>query len=203
MIRTIKMLDVPRVAEIHVYGWRNAYRGIVSDDYLFKKMLVSERIKRFEQSIHDNATETYVYDDGIIKAFMTIGACRDDDKKSSFELWGLYVDPFMQRQGIGTQMVGFCEKQAIIRGFNNICLWVLAKNSASRAFYKKMGYMPDGAEKLLEHLSSNVIRYEKQFGSNIYCERETSSKFIQVSRSQQPKVHTVTAVCDRLQYKTM
>ena len=158
----MKLSDVPRIAEIHVYGWRNAYRGIVSDDHLFNKMLVSDRIKRFEQAFSNDITETYVFDDGIIKAFLTIGVCRDEDKADSFEIWGVYVDPFMQRQGIGRKLVEYCEKQAVERGFNEICLWVLSENLASRTFYERMGYLPDGAEKLLEHLAVLEVRYTKK-----------------------------------------
>ena len=69
MIRAMVLSDVPRVAEIHVFGWRSAYRGFISDDFLFKKMLVSKRIDVFDNSVRNNAEENYVYDDGIIKAF--------------------------------------------------------------------------------------------------------------------------------------
>ena len=165
----MKISDVPRIAEIHVYGWRSAHRGIVSDDHLFNKMLVSERIKRLEQAFHNDITETYVFDDGIIKAFLTIGACRDDDKSGSFELWGIYVDPFMQRQGVGTQLVEYCERQAAERGFKEVCLWVLAENQTSRAFYESLGYSPDGAEKLLEHLSAIEVRYSKTLYRHDYA----------------------------------
>jgi GNAT superfamily N-acetyltransferase len=140
----MKLADTLRVAEIHVYGWRNAYRGIVSDDYLFNKMTVSKSADRFENAVRDNTEESYVFDDGILKAFMTIGSCRDADKTESFELWGIYVDPFMQRQGIGSQMISFCETKAIERGHKEICLWVFEKNENARAFYEKFGYLPDG-----------------------------------------------------------
>jgi len=75
--------DIPRVAEIHVYGWRSAYRGIITDDYLFRNMLVSKRMSYFENSVKTNTEESYVLDDGLIKAFLTIGACRDIDKPES------------------------------------------------------------------------------------------------------------------------
>ena len=87
MIRVMELSDVSRVAEIHVYGWRIAYRGVISDDYLFRNMLVSTRMSYFENAIQTNAEESYVFDDGVIKAFLTIGTCRDIDKPESFELW--------------------------------------------------------------------------------------------------------------------
>jgi ribosomal protein S18 acetylase RimI-like enzyme len=67
----------------------------------------------------------------------------------------------MQRRGIGKQLVEYCEHQAIERGYGEVCLWVLAENTAAKAFYEKMGYMPDGAEKFLEQLSVTEVRYTK------------------------------------------
>ena len=162
VIRAMRHSDVPRVAEIHVFGWRSAYRGIVPDDYLFNNMLVPKRIEAFYVLLSGSG-ENYVFDDGIIKAFLTVGKCRDEDKPEAFELCGLYVEPLMKRQGIGAIMAGHCEKRAADRGFREICLWVLEKNAASRAFYEKMGYLPDGARKFLEHINADEIRYSKIF----------------------------------------
>jgi hypothetical protein len=46
--------------------------NIITDDYLFNKMLVSKRISYFESAPKDRSEESYVFDDGIIKAFMSI-----------------------------------------------------------------------------------------------------------------------------------
>ena len=102
-----------------------------------------------------------IYNDGIVKAFLTIGTCRDEDKAHSFELWGIYVDPFMKGQGIGSRMVDFCEKKATERGFSEVCLWVLEENISARAFYERLGYSPDGTKKFLEPLDATEIRYSK------------------------------------------
>ena len=167
MIRIMQLPDVPRVAEIHVFGWRAAYRGIVTDEFLFNEMLVSKRISVFDNSVHNNTEETYVFDDGIIRSFLTIGTCRDSDKPDCFELWGIYVDPFMQRQGIGSKMVRFCEERAVERGFKAICLWVLEGNKNARGFYEKLGYLPDGSGKFIELFGAAEIRYSKNLGARI------------------------------------
>jgi len=162
MIRPIELRDVPRAAEIHVFGWRSAYRGIVSDDFLFNHMIVSNRIDRFYEAVRNNTEETYVFDDGIIKAILTIGICRDTDKPKSFELWGIYVEPLMKRQGIGSIMVRFCEEKAMDRGFTEVCLWVLKNNFGARPFYEKLGYLPDGNSKFIQFLNATEIRYCKK-----------------------------------------
>ena len=161
MIRPMQISDIPRVAEIHVFGWRCAYRGIVSDEHLFNKMLVSKRMERFSESLQNNDYENYVFDDGIIKAFLTIGPCRDEDKTEAFELWGIYVDPCMQGQGIGATLVAYCESIATQRGYHEICIWTFEKNAPTRAFYEKHGYVHDGVTQIVEPYGAVGVRYCK------------------------------------------
>ena len=161
VIRPMQLSDVPRVAEIHVFGWRCAYRGIVSDEHLFNTLLVSKRMERFEESLRINDYENYVYDDGIIKAFLTVGPCRDEDRPEAFELWGIYVDPCMQGQGIGTALVAYGENIAARHGYNEICIWTFEKNAPARAFYEKHGYAPDGATQIVEPYGAGGVRYHK------------------------------------------
>jgi len=164
----MQLSDVPRAAEIHVFGWRCAYRGIVPDEHLFNVMSVAKRSERFEAILRDqkgsgwSTGESYVYDDGIIKGILSIGPCRDEDKQSAFELGGIYIDPCLQGQGIGTALALYCEKAAVRRGYTEICLWTFEKNAAARAFYEKLGYIPDGATQTVEPYGAVGVRYHKK-----------------------------------------
>ena len=173
MIRPMQLQDIPRVAEIHVFGWRCAYRGIISDQHLFNTMLETKRVERFTEQFLKKDTgdevwnESYVYDDGMIKAFLTIGPCRDADKPNAFELGGIYVDPSMKGQGIGTALTHYCEKRAKEQGYKEICLWTFEKNTAARAFYEKLGYVLDGATMVVEPYGATGVRYNKHTCSNL------------------------------------
>ena len=160
-IRPLQLSDAPRAAEILVFAWRSAYRGIVSDDDLFNARLVVNRIARFEDAARNKTEEIYVFDDGIIKAFISVGTCRDNDKPTAFELGSIYVDPFMQRQRIGTQMMQYFENLAINRGFKEVCLWTFKKNLTAQALYKKFDYTQDGTKKPHETFNEELIRYTK------------------------------------------
>ena len=161
MIRAIELPDISRAAEIQVFGWRTAYRGIVSDEILFNRIQVLDKLDRYRDAAAGKSEEIYVFDDGIIKAFMSIAPCRDADKPDSFELCAVYVEPFFKGQGIGAEMVKFCERKAFERGFREVCLWVLEENAASRKFYEKCGYSPDGKRQLIEGLGVMEVRYVK------------------------------------------
>lgn len=161
MIRKATLDDLCRIAEIHVTGWRYAYRNIIPDEFLFKTMNVPARIDAFKKAI-ERQEDVYVFDEnGIVKGFMIIGPCRDSDRSDSFELWGLYVDPFMLRNGIGTKLIGFCEQKARELGHKDVVLWVLEDNKIGRNFYSKMGYEFDGTRKYLDKFGLYEIRYHK------------------------------------------
>ena len=127
MIRPMVLDDVPRVAEIQIFAWRTADRDIFSDEYLFKNMTVAKRIEYFENMAKNNIDENYVFDDGIVKAFITISACKDEDMLDALQISSIYVDPFFQRNGIGVQLVEYCEKIAIQQDFTKVCLGVGTK----------------------------------------------------------------------------
>ncbi|MBN2655721.1 MAG: GNAT family N-acetyltransferase [Spirochaetales bacterium] len=94
---------------------------------------------------------------GLIKS----GMCRNEDKLEAYELWGLYVEPLMKRQGIGSQLLRHCENIALENGCRENVLWVLEDNSSTRLFYKAQGYVADGSEKIMEKFNAKVIRYCK------------------------------------------
>jgi ribosomal protein S18 acetylase RimI-like enzyme len=165
-IRKATIDDCSRIAEIQVFGWRCAYKDFISLDYLFNKMTVKKREEKFIEyfSVNEKLIETYVYEeDNIIKGFMTIGDCRDEDKdNNTFELQGIYIDPLFQRQHMGARLVDYCVQEAINRNKKEIVLWVFEKNKDSIAFYKKMGFLPDGKNKIYESVNEKGIRFNRK-----------------------------------------
>jgi len=157
--------DVPRVAEIQVFAWRTSDRGIISDEYLFRDMTVVKRIDYYKNLLINCTDENYVFDDGIIKAFITISKCKDEDMPDSPQLSSIYVEPFFQRNGIGSQMIKYFEDIALQRGFSRVCLWVMKKNDNAISFYEKLGYAPDGTE-FTGGLGTTEIRYIKMLCFN-------------------------------------
>jgi len=105
MVRVASIDDGIRISEIHIFAWRYAYHGFVENKLLFNNYNVITRLKSFEEHI-SRGEEYYVYEeDGIVKGFMTIGSCRDEDKRDAFELWRIYIDPIFIGMGIGSQLI--------------------------------------------------------------------------------------------------
>jgi GNAT superfamily N-acetyltransferase len=163
MIRKAKPEDASRIADIQIFGWRNAYRTIVDDKILFSKLNIEKKAQNIRKTIEDNSEEWLVFEkDEIVKGMMVMGPSRDEDKKDSFELWCIYVDPLMMRQGIGKAMLQYCEQEARTRGYKENALWVLERNEIGKSFYEKNGYKADGKRQELANLHAYEIRYCKR-----------------------------------------
>jgi len=54
MVRKAVVEDLPRIAEIHISGWRFAYKGILSDIELFKNRIVIRAFKGLEKQFNIN-----------------------------------------------------------------------------------------------------------------------------------------------------
>jgi len=158
MIRPLEKSDIPRIAEIHILAQRTDYRGIVTDEFLFGKMTVEKRMEYFTE----NETEGYVFDEGgIVKGFITLGPCKDTDKPDCFELYRIFVDPFMFGGGIGHKLAAHFEEVAIGQNYSDICLWVLEDNTKARAFYEKLGWAADGTIRISGYFDVPEVRYIK------------------------------------------
>ena len=164
MIREARVGDAARIAEIDVTSSRFAYKDIIPDDCLYKDLSVEARIPVYERWINEKRFDLYVYEDpdtGLITGMMGIGICEDEDKKDAFELHFLYIDPDHVRQGIGSQMLQFFEGKGKEKGIHEFVIWVLEENGMAINFYEKLGYRPDGKDKIFKRWNKREIRYLK------------------------------------------
>lgn len=167
-IRLATAADAPRLAEIHIFGWRAAYQNLISEEYLFATLSVQKRIASFAKALEARGSEqpkeeTWVCESSsVIQGFITVGNCRDTDQPDGFELMGLYIDPLLRRRGSGSALAVRCEELARQRGYREIFLWVLADNHPARRFYEQAGYQLEGKSQLLEKFKLEELRYVKR-----------------------------------------
>ena len=164
MIREARSDDAAAIAAIDVAGSRYAYKGILSDEYLYNELTVEARIPVYQRWMTEKRFELYVYEDPDTKAvegMMGIGRCEDEDKDGAFELHFLYVDPDHVRKGIGTGMLSFFEQKGRDNGYTEYVIWVLEENDMGRKFYEKNGYRLDGKDKIFKRWNKREIRYVK------------------------------------------
>ena len=96
MIRKARESDIPRMAEILVFGKRVAYRDFFQDDIgTFQELSVWKTMEEYKGNDH-RLEHTLVYDDGIVKGVLTGKIGLEEG-----ELCELYVDPFLRDVVLG------------------------------------------------------------------------------------------------------
>ena len=156
-----KISNAEDLGKLHSRAFRKAYREIIPKEKL-NSFTPEARSKSFAEALAAKEENTYISIlDNTIVGFVTLGECRDSDIDNAGEIWGIYLDPDFQRQGIGTKLANWAIDYLAKSGFNKIILWVFKENSQSRKFYKSLGFIPDGNEKLIESCNAKAVRYIK------------------------------------------
>lgn len=148
MLRKAGNMDISRIAEILIFTKRTTYRPIFKNDNVsFNEMQVLKEIEKLSQpSALDNI---YVYDDGIVKAMVKIEDVGEKTKISEF-----FVDPFFQREGIGTKILN-----TVIEKSKEVFLYVLDKNERAIRFYVKMGFKYTGEKEEFLNSGFYMLKY--------------------------------------------
>ena len=139
VIRKIEFDDIPSVVDIQMNGWKEAYRGIIDDNYL-DSMNRNKKIEKMENNYQDGFFIVAVLNDEIV------GFCRyyDDnhfspDYQVDCEIVALYIKPEYKYQGIGTKLFNYVVKCFKKMNKKKMIIWCLKDNYPSRKFYLKMG----------------------------------------------------------------
>ncbi len=118
MIRQAVIQDLPRIAEIIVFGKRVAYRPIFENDYVsFNELQVVHLYEEFKKN-PDRLDGMLLYDDGIVKGVINGQPISD----TIIEITDFYVEPFFVGQGIGTLLIESLIQQVRKKGVHKIVL---------------------------------------------------------------------------------
>ena len=138
-IKKIEEKDIPEVVDLRISSWKDAYRGIIDDEYL----QTIDRDKRIEK-IKGNYKET-----GFIVAYINdeiAGFCRYVDNNEftpnissiDCELLSLYIRPDFKYMGIGTALFNYVFQEFKAKGKTKMIVWCLKDNEPAKLFYKKL-----------------------------------------------------------------
>lgn len=141
LIRNVKLDDIPKVVNIRIKGWQEAYKNIIDSNYL--KSLdesIEDRIIRMKNNYMDNGFIVAKLDNEIV------GFCRYINNNTyspefniDCEIMALYVRPDLKRRGIGKKMFNYVVDEFKSQNKKEMIIWCLKENYPSREFYKNMG----------------------------------------------------------------
>ncbi len=163
MIRKAEEKDIPRIAEILIFGKRVAYREIFKDDlFSFNELQVMNLGIQYQNN-PKMIENMLVFDDGILR-----GVINREFTDGNAKILELYVEPLFTNQGIGSALIGHVIDEARRCITNKITLAVIEENYKSRKFYEKHGFRSTERKSLIEHTLKYVVEYELKTDNLLY-----------------------------------
>lgn len=140
-IRPLRIEEIEAALRMKNQGWRQAYRGRLSNEVLEGLDDSVEAIaEAWRQGFdHGGSVPLVAVDDGgTIVGIASGGEARGDDAPAPVELFMLYVLEEYYGTGLGRELA-----EAAI-GNAAACVWVLEGNERAVAFYRKLGFALNG-----------------------------------------------------------
>lgn len=148
--------DADAIAALHTESWRDAYRGLVPDDYLDGPLL-DERLA-FWRARLARPSDARLTLKAMSGAQMVGFACvlRDEDPEWGPLLDNLHVKPALKGRGIGTRLLQASRDWAAqVAPEQTLHLWVIENNLPARRFYDRQGGVVD--RRSLHEMSAGVV----------------------------------------------
>lgn len=146
-IRRAELADAAAGAWCHLRCWQEAYGEVVDPARLAEKTGDPEqRAERWASAIEAgvvrwlaiNPDPDAIVQDRVI-GFASPGPSRDEDAPTPLELYAIYVREKWWGSGLGGRLM------EVAIGKEPASLWVFEANERARAFYRKQGFVEDGA----------------------------------------------------------
>lgn len=143
-VRPAQLEDVAQMARVHVQCWQETYRGLMSDAVLDDPGFLAVR-ERFwtaaltDERYRENRVAVAERGGGLIGIAMS-GPPLDAGAAWSRQLYVLYVCAADHGSGAGPALLN-----AVVGPEESVALWVADPNPRAQAFYRKHGFVADGA----------------------------------------------------------
>jgi ribosomal protein S18 acetylase RimI-like enzyme len=134
------------IASVHVASWQAAYRDLLPADFL-AGLSIESRAQKWRELLHAGHTHAVLAraENGALAGWVSFGPSRDADLDATWgEIEALYIHPDEWRQGVGTHLTRHACAALRESGHTHVSLWVLEDNTQATAFYRRLGFTPDG-----------------------------------------------------------
>lgn len=153
--------DAPAAGEVHVAVWRETYVADMPAE-LLARLDPQESARRFRlRTEHADdearvlvAVDTHAPAEGQdeIVGIATAGVSRDPDAPTPWELYSINTLASVHGTGLADELL------AAAVGERPASLWVLVTNARAQAFYRRHGFVADGATKVHEASGVDEVR---------------------------------------------
>jgi GNAT superfamily N-acetyltransferase len=151
-LRPAVLADAEAGAALHAACWREAYGPLVDPDRLAERLADTDRwVAAWRAQLTDGPPRVLAEVAGGLLGFAVVGPSRDEDEAAD-ELYALYVRARWWGTGLGAAL------WAAVRPDTACSLWVLEANQRAQSFYRRQGFVADGAREHYAGLDAWEIR---------------------------------------------
>lgn len=165
VLRLATNADVPQIARVFIAAWRAVYPGIVDARVL--DALDEGEIAAWIQGLMrspNQATVVATSRDDQVVGFVRFGEDPEDARRG--QIFSLYVAPEEARHGVGRALLSRALAALAEHGARLVTLWVFEANAAAIAFYRSLGFAPDGARRVEPQYEAPEIRLVRDVGDS-------------------------------------
>jgi GNAT superfamily N-acetyltransferase len=175
LVRTAEPSDAAEIARIQVTTWRTAYADLLPEPVL-DGLDAAETERQWRSTITDGPALVLV----VIEGRWTVGFCAGGfapereaasadgtapaDAGTVALISSLLVEPRWGRRGHGGRLLNGIAERLSRRGATRGVTWVPSSDSASLAFFQRVGWAPDGTVRTLD-AGGRAIRELRLSGS--------------------------------------
>jgi GNAT superfamily N-acetyltransferase len=146
-VRSAVVEDVVQMARVHVQCWQETYRGLMPDAVLDDPDCLAARERFWTAALTDtryrNNRAAVAERDGDVIGIAMSGPPLDREAAWTWQLYVLYVCAAEHGTGAGRALMG-----TVIEPAEPAALWVADPNPRAQAFYRKHGFVADGAAQI-------------------------------------------------------
>ena len=159
IIRKATFEDAAEIANVHINSWREAYKGLISQDRLDDRHLhFKNRYELWKRVTVDEKQTTLVAESkehGVV-GFVNGTLGRDEEYKDYVEVWCIYLLKKYHGKKIGFNLLKSYFDIHTALGHKKGYLWILADNPTI-SFYEKVGGKFSGKTKDSEMDGQKVV----------------------------------------------
>lgn len=140
-IRKATFDDAAEIANVHINSWREAYKGLLPNDFLEERPLAYKNRYELWKKVTtnaDQATFVAVSENHGVVGFVNGSHGRNEDLKDHAEVWCIYLLKKYHGQKIGFNLLKTFFDTHFELGYKKGYLWVLS-NNPTISFYEKTG----------------------------------------------------------------
>lgn len=148
-VREARPDDLAAVAAVFLACWHDSYAGFLPPDIIDTYDEDGARVL-WRPTLSRPPTDAVVFvaeqTGRDLLGVIRIGT--DPEEPAAGHVYSLYVHPNTQGLGVGTRLLAAADDRFRRDGMDEATLWVFTANAAARGFYSRLGWQPDGGERV-------------------------------------------------------